>query len=215
MNVHHAKPSIIDAEKLKINSKSNKPHFGVYESYKFQLNTSQMVSIHDNNFNHLTAYELGVNRLVKYMKFDVIHAHDWLTFRAALRVKQSTDKPLILHIHSIERDRAGGKPGNPEVREIEYMSMLLADRVIAVSKRVKDSIVADYDIPADKIEVVHNSIDRSMIKPLDTENEYKYLTELKKHGWKVVVNIGRLTVQKGLYHFLRTVYTISCALQQK
>jgi glycogen(starch) synthase len=63
-------------------------------------------------------------------------------------------------VHSIERDRAGGKYGNPMVREIEYMAFLTADRIIAVSGRVKKMIAEEYSIPEDKIEVVHNSIDQ-------------------------------------------------------
>jgi glycosyltransferase involved in cell wall biosynthesis len=89
------------------------------------------------------------------------------------------------------------------VREIEYMAFLMADRIVAVSGRVKHMIAEEYSIPEDKIEVVHNSIDQSFLEPLDDDNAYAYLEHMKQHGWKVVVNIGRLTIQKGLPHFLR------------
>lgn len=175
---------------------------GAYDSHKYVLKGGREVNV--NIVNQQQAYELGVANFIKNQQFDIIHAHDWLTFRAAIKAKQSLNRPLIVHIHSIERDRAGGKAGNPLVREIEAMTMLLADKVIAVSERVKKSIVEDYAIPASKIDVVHNSVDRSYMEPLDEQNAYKYLTNLKANGWKVVVNIGRLTIQKGLYHFIRT-----------
>jgi glycogen(starch) synthase len=73
--------------------------------------------------------------------------------------KKSVAVQLSLHVHSVESDRAGGKGGNPLVREIEEMGMLMADRIIAVSQHTKNCIVRDYGIPADKIEVVHNSIE--------------------------------------------------------
>jgi glycosyltransferase involved in cell wall biosynthesis len=64
-------------------------------------------------------------------------------------------------------------------------------------------IMEDYDIPASKIEVVHNSIDRDLMVPLDDSNAYAYLTRLKQDGWKIITNVGRLTLQKGLTNLLR------------
>ncbi|MBX4199595.1 glycosyltransferase family 4 protein [Candidatus Saccharibacteria bacterium] len=172
-----------------------------YDSYRYVLNDGSFfdVNIHDQQ----AAYAHMVGRLVNSIEFDVIHAHDWLTFRAALLARERKNKPLILHVHSIERDRAGGEAGNPFVREIEATSMLLADHVIAVSERTKQMIVEDYHIPADKIEVVHNSMDISDFSPLEEENAYTYLDDLKKDGWKVVSNVGRLTIQKGLPHLIQ------------
>lgn len=171
-----------------------------YDSYKYVKSdgTIEWVDI----YGQQAMFESSIERIVKKKQFDVIHAHDWLTFRAGLRAKQASGKPLILHVHSIERDRAGGSSGNPLVREIEYMSMLLADRVIAVSQHTKNAIVNDYKIPADKINVVHNSMDLDDIEPLSGDNAYRYLAEMKKHGYRVVVNIGRITVQKGLTNLL-------------
>ena len=147
-------------------------------------------------------YELSVAQIAKYGQYDIIHAHDWLTLRAAMRAKQVTNAPLIVHMHSIERDRAGGQSGNPLVREIEYMGLMMADKIIAVSEHTKRCIVEDYDIPADKIDVVHNSIDIETIEPLDESNSFAYLTAMKQKGYRVVVSIGRLTIQKGLTNLL-------------
>jgi len=149
------------------------------------------------------AFEHAVARLVEEREFDVIHAHDWLTFRAGLRAKQIKNVPLILHVHSIERDRAGGHAGNPPVREIESTALLMADRIVAVSQLTKDAIVEDYGIPAGKIEVVHNSVDHSAFLALDGNNAYRYLEHMKAQGYRVVANVGRLTIQKGLPNLLR------------
>lgn len=172
-----------------------------YDSYKYLLKDGSEKHVNIADQQH--AYEIAVGQILSQKEFDVIHAHDWLTFRAGVRAKQQTGKPLIAHVHSIERDRAGGKYGNPLVREIEYMAFLMADRIIAVSGRVKKMIAKEYSIPEDKIDVVHNSIDPSFLAPLDSDNAYAFLAHMKQHGWKVVVNIGRLTIQKGLPHFLR------------
>lgn len=174
--------------------------YETYESYRYYTTNGEYFDVKTKD--QQTAFAHKVGALVESIEFDVIHAHDWLTFRAALLARERSNKPLILHVHSIERDRAGGNSGNPLVREIEATSMLLADHIIAVSERTKAAIIDDYNIPADKIEVVYNSLDQSMLEPLDESNAYHYLSELKKDGWKVVSNVGRITIQKGLPHLI-------------
>jgi len=171
-----------------------------YDSFKYTLKdgTTKDVSLLDHTDN----YVHSVETIAELGEFDIIHAHDWLTFRAALRAKEISGKPLIAHVHATEFDRAGGKSGNPMVHEIEYMGLLLADRIMAVSQLTKDVIVREYDIPEDKIEVVHNSIDIDAYESLDPDNAYHYLAKMKQNGYRVVSNIGRLTVQKGLYNLL-------------
>jgi glycogen synthase len=171
-----------------------------YDSYKYTFadGSEEYLSIHQQQ----ALYEESVARLAKYGTYDVIHAHDWLTFRAALRARQHTNAPLIVHVHSVERDRAGGNDGNPYVREIESLGLHLADKIIAVSEHTKRCIIEDYGIPADKIDVVHNSIDAEGLEPLDPTNAYHYLTAMKQQGYRVVSNIGRLTMQKNLPNLL-------------
>lgn len=186
-----------DAEFMKVHSTFNvnfdELRLGAYESLKY---------VNPFSDKGYFSYEEAVVRLTSFMEFDIIHAHDWLSFRAALRVKEATGKPLITHIHSLERDRSGNNYGNPLVREIEYLVMHLSDKVIAVSEKTKRDIIEDYFIPEDKIEVVHNSINPCDLTQDNTENAYKYFTALKGHGYKVVTNVGRLTIQKGLPNLL-------------
>jgi len=162
-------------------------------------------------FNHIiegeTDYIKKVMTVIDERSFDVIHAHDWLTFRAALRAKEATGWPLIAHIHSVESDRAGGH-GNPIVREIEQLTLLLADKVVAVSEHTKQKIINDYGVPADKITVIHNSLDLEDLEPLDHDNAYKYLTFMKQKGYKVVCNLGRQTLQKGLPNLLQAAQQV-------
>lgn len=176
-----------------------------YESWKYIVDGENggkfigNLSLHDQQ----RIYEHAVATMVADRQIDIIHAHDWLTFSAGLRAKELKGCPLILHVHSVESDRAGGLPGNPLAREVEQLSMLMADQIIAVSRHTKRKIIEDYGIPADKIEVVHNSIEPGDLTPPDPENAYRYLELMKSLGYKVVVNVGRLTVQKGLPNLLR------------
>jgi glycogen(starch) synthase len=140
---------------------------------------------------------------VKLRRPDTIHAHDWLTIEAGIRAKELTGAPLVVHVHATEFDRAGGY-GNPLVHEIEEQGLLMADRIIAVSEITKGLIVHRYNIPADKIEVVHNGFDASSMDSYDYNDQtYKYLEYLKGEGYTVAATITRFTVQKGLIHFMR------------
>lgn len=177
-----------------------------YESFRYTSrwhSTDGVFATGGDIVAQTASYEQAIGRVVELADFDIIHAHDWLTFRAALRAKEKTNRPLILHVHSIESDRAGGAHGNPLVREIERTAMLVADRTIAVSEHTKKAILREYDIPTDKVEVVHNSIEHDSLAPLDATNSYQYLMQLKSQGYRVVTNVGRLTIQKGLTQLLR------------
>jgi len=172
-----------------------------YESFKYIKRTGEVKYM--DIYGQTRVYEEAVGRVVRLGQFDIIHAHDWLTCRAALRAKMMTGKPLVVHFHSIESDRAGREfGGNPMVREPEALALAVADRVVAVSQLTKDGIVREYGIPADKIEVVHNHFDPTDLEPAQGDNVYRYLTYMKTLGYRVVVNVGRLTVQKGLPNLL-------------
>jgi glycogen(starch) synthase len=171
-----------------------------YDSYKYTY-VDGHEEWHDI-YSQQLMFEHAAARLASSREFDVLHAHDWLTFRAALRIKLQTGCPIILHVHSIESDRAGGSSGNPLVREIEATAFGMADRIIAVSNFTKQAIMREYSIPADKIDVIHNSIEITELS-LEPDNAYRYLEALKAQGYRVVCNIGRLTIQKGLPNFLK------------
>jgi glycosyltransferase involved in cell wall biosynthesis len=177
-----------------------------YDSYKYILEDGreEWLSIHEQQ----ALYEQAVGKLIEEKEFDIVHAHDWLTFRAALKVKELRNCPIILHVHSVESDRAGNGHGNPFVREIEAIGLHMADRIIAVSEHTKRAIMRDYGVPAGKIEVVHNSLDIHGQEPLDPDNAYKYLSLMKSLGYRVVVNVGRLTIQKGLPNLLRAAQIV-------
>jgi glycosyltransferase involved in cell wall biosynthesis len=178
-----------------------------YDSFKYIKESGEIEDV--DLFGQTLIYEQAVQRIAKDIEFDVIHAHDWLTCRAALRAREVSGKPLIVHIHSIESDRAGKEMGgNPLVREIEELAVHMADKVVAVSEHTKRGIVREYGVPADKIEVVHNSLDVDDLEPLAEDNAYRYLEVMKGLGYRVVINVGRLTVQKGVPNLIRAAQKV-------
>lgn len=198
MKINPALPD--DVEKV-IGNQAGSTYDSQYFQYVSEDGSTRGVAMNEHQAN----YAKYVARLVELGDYDVIHAHDWLTFRAALAAKQATGIPLFVHIHSTEFDRSGGKSGNPMVREIEYIGLHLADRIFAVSQATKDIIVREYGIDPSKIEVVHNAME---FEPHElhedtSDNTFRYLTTMKEAGYGVLVSAGRLTIQKGLTHLLR------------
>ena len=137
--------------------------------------------------------------IAKSENFDVIHAHDWLAYLAGIEAKKATGKPLVVHVHATEFDRTGGNSVNEEVSAIERAGLSAADAVIAVSQWTKNILVSKYGIPSEKVTVVHNGIDLG-----DVKRTRPRIQELKKAGNKIVLFVGRITLQKGPDYFVRT-----------
>ena len=137
-------------------------------------------------------------------KFDLIYAHDWLTLPAAIALKYKYHKPLIVHIHALEFDRTGGKGWRHSlVSFIEKRGLQEADKIIAVSHYTKNRIISCYEVPAWKIEVVHNAIQYS--------NRQKFLGKIPAFfkDKKIVLFVGRLTLQKGIDWFLKAAQRVA------
>jgi glycogen(starch) synthase len=132
-------------------------------------------------------------------KFDLIHAHDWLSFLAGTEAKKATGKPLILHVHATEWDRTGGNM-NGEIYDIERYGMENADQIVAVSMWTKNIIVEHYGISPEKIDVVHNGIDA---EDFEEEGEIPQIKAFKNAGYKTVLFVGRMTIQNGPDYFVK------------
>lgn len=140
----------------------------------------------------VSRYALVAAQIAKDKHHDIIHAHDWLAFPAGIAAKSISGKPLVAHVHATEFDRSG-QTVNQQVYEIERAGMEAADKIIAVSQLTKNTIVANYGIPEDKVVVVHNAVlDTSAIKS----------KEVKKVPEKIVTFLGRITFQKGPEYFV-------------
>ncbi|MBN2133559.1 MAG: glycosyltransferase [Sedimentisphaerales bacterium] len=129
-------------------------------------------------------------------EFDLIHAHDWMTFPAALALAAETGKPLVVQVHSTEFDRSGQNV-NQYVYDIERYAMEAADKIIAVSRYTKNIIVHRYGIEPEKIAVVYNGIELH-----DRGHEPLPQPKAGKPD-KVVLFLGRITRQKGPEYFLQ------------
>lgn len=146
-----------------------------------------------NLMEEVARYALVATQIAKVKDHDLIHAHDWLAYPAAIAAKEISGKPFIAHIHATQFDRAGQGGASGPVYEIEKAGLRAADHILAVSHLTKKVVVEKYGVNPDKVSVLHNAVlDASIIK-----------SEIQKHvPEKIVTFLGRITYQKGPEYFV-------------
>lgn len=148
----------------------------------------------DNLMEEVNRYAEIASEIARNEEFDIIHAHDWLTYRAGIAAKRVSGKPLVVHIHATEYDRSGEKNRNELVYNMEREGMSAADAVCAVSDLTRNIVIEKYGIDANKVYTLHNAV-----VPSD-----KKITRQKFVKEKIVTFLGRVTFQKGPDYFVET-----------
>lgn len=146
-----------------------------------------------NLFEEVYRYGQSVKLVAMHETFDIIHAHDWMTYKAGIEAKKVSGKPLVVHIHATEFDRTGGNALNQNVYDLEREGFHAADKIMAVSNYTKNLLVKHYGVSPDKIRVVHNAVEFK-------EGPSYYIEK----DDRIVLFLGRITLQKGPDYFLES-----------
>lgn len=150
-------------------------------------------------FQEISDYALVAAQIASQFEFDVIHAHDWLTYPAGIAAKTVSGKPLIIHVHATDFDRSGGSV-NPGVYDIERNGMHAADRIITVSNFTRNIVINNYGVNPEKIRTVYNAVEPS--QTLESRKAEKGISD------KIVTFLGRVTLQKGPEYFIEAAYSV-------
>jgi len=129
-----------------------------------------------------------VFNLAQEEDFDIVHAHDWMTFPAGIAVAQAAGVPLVTHVHSLEYDRTG-LDVNPRIDAIERAGTSYANAICAVSKHTRQIIHKQHGTSLRKIFAVHNGRLRKKVQ--------KFHKDKAKWNGPIVLFLGRVTFQKG------------------
>jgi len=144
-------------------------------------------------FSEVNRYARIAVKLAEGEGLDVVHAHDWMTYPAGIAVAAATGKPLVVHVHSTEFDRSG-EHVNQRVYDIERQGIHAARKVICVSHLTRNLVLERYAARPERVEVVYNAI--------DTNGEHSVLPPAIRKDEKIVLFLGRITMQKGPEYFL-------------
>ena len=148
-----------------------------------------------NLHDEINNYSIIAGVVARSEEFDIIHAHDWLTFPAGIHAKRVSGKPLCIHVHATDFDRSRGKV-NPTVYAIEKDGMDNADCIMCVSELTRQTVIHQYHQDPRKCFAMHNAV-----YPL--RQELQDIPRPDHTGKdKIVTFLGRITMQKGPEYFV-------------
>lgn len=148
-----------------------------------------------NLYEEVMRYTKIAKIIAEQEEYDLIHAHDWMTYGAGINARNVSGKPLVVHVHATEFDRTGDNP-NQHISCLEYQGLNESNLIIANSNYTKNNIVKHYKIDPNKIRVVHWGID-----PDNPYYKIGYSSPINKNE-KIVLFLGRITIQKGPDYFI-------------
>ena len=168
-----------------------------------QTNKKGMIDFsgrYDHNLmDEIYKYSIIASVIAEENEFDIIHAHDWLTYPAGIAAMEVSGKPLVIHVHATDFDRSGGNV-NPDVYRIEKNGMDAASKIVTVSNLTRDIVINKYNINPDKVETVYNAVE-----PVHFSDD---INVSKGFDDKVVTFLGRITLQKGPEYFIEAAYKV-------
>ena len=135
-------------------------------------------------------------------KFDVIHAHDWLTASAAKTLKQSFNIPLVATIHATESGRNSGIHDETQryINDTEWLLTYEATEVIVNSNFMKGHVQNLFGLPFEKINVIPNGINLTNFNGI--ERDYDFRRQYAMDNEKIILYVGRLVYEKGIQHLI-------------
>lgn len=153
----------------------------------------------DNLQDEINNYSIVAGVIARQQEYDIIHAHDWLTYPAGIHAKNISGKPLVIHVHATDFDRSRGHV-NPTVYGIEKDGMDHADCIMCVSELTRQTVINHYHQPPAKVVTMHNAVYPLSQDILDMVAEKRKEHEGRKE--KVITFLGRITMQKGPEYFV-------------
>ena len=184
-----------------VESQEKRSRYEEYEQFKIHYGGKYKFSgkYGANLMEEVQRYAMVASAIALENDFDVIHAHDWLTYAAGIAAKRISGKPLVIHVHATSFDRASDNAIDPRVFALEKMGMEAADKIMAVSNLTRNIVINKYGIDPSKVVAVHNAVDF---------NEFKQMEVKRGVDDKIVTFLGRITYQKGPEYFIEAAYKV-------
>jgi alpha-maltose-1-phosphate synthase len=144
---------------------------------------------------------------------DVAHAHTWYADMAGLWIRMLHRIPLCVTLHSMEplRPWKADQLGSGYLLStwIEKTAVEAADRVIAVSRQMREDILTHFRVAPERVVVIHNGIDPDRFRRTEAREV------LARRGVRepFVLFVGRITDQKGIFHLLEAAPSLPAGVQ--
>lgn len=131
------------------------------------------------------------------LRFDIIHAHDWIVAYASIVLKQSYNVPLVATIHATEWGRNWGIHNDEQryISSIEWWLTFESWKVIVNSGYMNNEVMQVFQLPQDKIRVIPNGVDLSKFDNVECDQEFR--RNFAMDSEKIIFFVGRLVNEKG------------------
>lgn len=160
-----------------------------HESFKLLDQIILTGTYGDSLMDEISKFAMMAVQIASQGEYEVVHCHDWMTFKAGELISQQLQIPFVAHFHSIESER-NGFHGHPQIQAIEKTATKQAQLIVAVSKSTALHIERDYRFSTKKIAVLPNGY-----------NGIKSRKQSKSTSYSIGF-VGRLTDQKNPRKFL-------------
>lgn len=195
--------------------------FGEQKAQRDNLSVSGVdpaLEFHTIDPRHRKFLETMLNDLVmagELSDVDIVHCHTWYSHLAGMLVKQLLQIPMVLTTHSLEPHRpwkveqlGTAYHASSWVERTAYQN---ADGVIAVSRAMRDDVHKLYQVPPERIGIIHNGIDLAQYKPTpDPQVLDRYGIDRQT---PYLLFVGRITRQKGIIHLVNAIRAIDAGAQ--
>lgn len=180
-------PPEADAPQSNAQAQAHAPWEPRHERYEFRGDYGADL------FAEVERYARCVDQLSASESFDLVHAHDWMTFPAGALAARRLGVPLVVHVHACEYDRSGDNV-DERIRRMEQAGVDSAARVVCVSHYTAGILRERYGVDEARLRVVHNAVTR--------KEQRERLRAVKNFAEPLVLFLGRVTFQKGPDYFL-------------
>ncbi|MFL1677444.1 1,4-alpha-glucan branching protein domain-containing protein [Paenibacillus dendritiformis] len=174
-------------------------------------------------FQMNSALSDGADALVREgLRFDYMHAHDWLVYPAAHDLKETYGWPLISTIHATEYGRNHGRIESGLQRRIHGMEQRLAaesDHVIVCSSAMQDEVERIFALPRCRISMIPNGVamaEEDSEAPEAQARQMKRTASPPAHESEaygpMLFYVGRLVYEKGVHVLIDAMLQIRQAV---
>ena len=161
---------------------------------------------------HLDEFVAGVRTWAEEQgaRYDLIHAHYWLSGVAGLALREAWDAPLVQMFHTlgrlknrVARDDADREPALRIAEEARLVAE--ADRIVAANVVDRAHLCWHYQARPDRVEVIPCGVDTEVFQPM-ARAAAKDLLELGPEP--MLLYVGRLEPIKGLTTLLEAMRAV-------